>query len=221
MKNIKNHKFITIEGVDGAGKSTALPFIEKFLQERGEEYIITREPGGTPFGEKMREIVRESNDISVLTETMIMFTARAEHINKIIKPALDAGKWVICDRFTDSTFAYQSMAKGLPETKVKALEKVVQDDVIPGLTLVFDVPVSVSRSRLKKTGKEPDKFERENDGFFQKVIDGYKQIVKNYPSRCKMIDATIAMEERDKNIHFYLEEFYNSFDNKTKVKNNI
>lgn len=203
-------KFITIEGGDGAGKSTFIPIIQNYLINQGEEVILTREPGGTFLGEKLRDLLL-THKMDTLAETLLMFAARAEHVEQIIKPALNEGKWVICDRFTDSTFAYQSAAKGLPESVIKTLQDVVQKDLLPGLTFVFDVPLAVSKQRLLKTGKIPDKFESEDDTFKENVNIGYKNIVKKNPGRCKLIDSSRSIEDTKEQVIILLNQFYQSF----------
>ncbi len=205
-------RFITIEGVDGAGKSTYIPFIKNYLESKGEEVILTREPGGTELGERLRSLLLNF-PMSVMSETLLMFAARAQHIEQVIKPALAEGKWVICDRFTDSTMAYQSGAKGMPESEVKMLESLVQKEIKPGLTYVFDVPLEVSKARLNKTGKVPDKFERESDEFFNNVLCEYKNIVKRDPKRCKLVDSSKTVEETNDQVFVYLENFYNKLKN--------
>ena len=203
-------KFITIEGGDGAGKSTFIPFIQDYLIGKGEEVVLTREPGGTPLGERLRDLLL-THKMDTMAETLLMFAARAQHIEEIIKPALDQGKWVICDRFTDSTMAYQSVAKGLPESVIKTLQDVVQGDLIPGMTFVFDVPLWVSKQRLIKTGKIPDKFESEDDSFKENVNLGYKNIVKKNPNRCKLIDSSRTIDETKEQVLILLDQFYEQF----------
>lgn len=204
-------KFITIEGGDGAGKSTFIPFIQEYLMNKGEQVILTREPGGTPLGENLRDILL-AQKMDTMAETLLMFAARAQHISDIIRPALLEGKWVICDRFTDSTMAYQSVAKGLPESVIKTLQDVVQNDLVPSLTFVFDVPLSVSKQRLLKTGKIPDKFESEDDIFKENVNIGYKNIVKKNPARCKLIDSSRTIEETREQVLMLLDKHYESFE---------
>lgn len=217
----KSLKFITIEGVDGAGKSSVITHIKNYLESKGESVILTREPGGTELGERLRTLLL-NHKMDLMTETMLMFSARAEHIAEVIKPALDGNKWVICDRFTDSTLAYQCAAKGLSEQKVKTLQNLVQETVKPGLTFMLDVPLHVSKERLEKTKKVPDKFERETDDFFNKVINGYKDIAKKNPNRCKLVDASKSQEETLENVYLHLEEFYKKFSikNQKKIKPN-
>jgi len=207
MENKNTLKFITIEGVDGAGKSTYIPFIKNYLESKGEKVILTREPGGTDLGNRLRDLLL-TVDMDLLAETLLMFAARSQHVSEVINPALESGAWVICDRFTDSTLAYQCSAKGLPDKIVKTLERLVQGDVRPGLTFVFDVPVEVSRQRLNKTKKVPDKFERQGDEFFQSVILGYKDIVKMDPNRCKLIDSSKTIDETNDQVLLHLEEFH-------------
>lgn len=208
MKN--KHKFITIEGIDGAGKSTFIPFIHDFLLQQNESVILTREPGGTELGEELREFILE-NKMDTMTETLLIFAARSQHIQEVIKPALKDDKWVICDRFTDSTLAYQSAAKGLPESVIRTLQDVVQKDIIPGLTFVFDVPLSISKQRLLINGRIPDKFVSEDDTFKENVNLGYKNIVKKNPARCKLIDSSRSIEETKEQVLILLNKYYSSF----------
>jgi dTMP kinase len=205
------YRFITIEGGDGAGKSTFIPFIKDYLESKGETVVLTREPGGTPLGEKLRDLLL-THRMDVMAETLLMFAARAQHIDDIINPALNEGKWVICDRFTDSTMAYQSSAKGLPESVIKTLQDLVQNDLKPGLSFVFDVPLEVSKARLMKTGKIPDKFESENDDFKERVNIGYKNIVKKNPGRCKLIDSSKTIQETTEQVIVLLDDFYNQIE---------
>lgn len=210
MKKQKMLKFITIEGIDGAGKSTTIAMIESFLQAKGEKFITTREPGGTSVGEKLREISQKL-EMSPETETMLMFTARAEHMAQVINPALEQDMWVICDRFTDSTVAYQSAGKGVPEAKIRALETLVQGDVKPSLTFILDLPLEVARKRLDQTKKTPDRFESEKNEFFEKVANGYKDIFKKDPNRCKIIDSSGTVEETNDQIVNNLDAYYRTY----------
>jgi dTMP kinase len=203
-------KFITIEGGEGAGKSTFIPIIQNYLVEKGEQVVLTREPGGTPLGEKLRDLLL-TQKMDTMAETLLMFAARAQHIEQVIKPALNEGKWVICDRFTDSTLAYQSAAKGLPESVIKTLQDVVQKELIPGITFVFDVPISIGKQRLLSKGKILDKFENEDDIFKENVNMGYKNIVKKQPSRCKLIDSSRNIEETKEQVMILLNQFYDLF----------
>lgn len=180
-------KFITLEGMDGAGKSTHIPNIIELLKARGFEVISTREPGGTSLGERLRELLlHESMDPE--TETLLMFAARREHIAQVIEPALARGAYVLSDRFTDATFAYQSAGKGVLPSKIRELEAWVQEGLQPDLTLLFDVPVSVSVERLA-SARAPDKFERESQDFFEKIRASYLERASEHPARFQIIDA--------------------------------
>lgn len=212
------NRFITIEGGDGAGKSTFINVIKEYLEDKGFEVVLTREPGGTSLGEKIRELVL-NEEMSLSTETQLLFAARAEGLEKIVKPALAEGKWFICDRFTDSTQAYQCAAKGFPEGKLHALEAVVQDGLKPGITFVFDVPLHVSKERLAKTGKVPDRFEGENDNFKEMVNQGYKNIVKQNPTRCKLIDSSQTIEKTAEQVLMHLDKYVSELDNVNRKKN--
>ena len=172
MNNLeKKGKFITLEGMDGAGKSTHIPLIIELLETRGVEVVSTREPGGTVLGEKLRSLLLHES-MHAETETLLMFAARREHIANVIEPSLARGAYVLSDRFTDATYAYQCGAKGVLPSKIKQLETWVQDDLRPDATLLFDVPVEISIQRLR-SAREPDKFERENAQFFEKLRQAY------------------------------------------------
>ena len=191
-------KFITLEGMDGAGKSTHIPHIIALLQAQGHEVVSTREPGGTHLGERLRELVLHET-MHVETETLLMFAARKEHIECVIKPALARGAYVLSDRFTDATYAYQSGAKGLTASKIEALEQWVQGEFQPDLTLLFDVPVEVSVERLRAT-RSPDKFERENAAFFSRIRLAYLQRASANPNRFRVIDANKPLDEVAKTV---------------------
>ena len=180
-------KFITLEGMDGAGKSTHIGNIIEILESRGHEVISTREPGGTPLGEQLREVILHEK-MHAETETLLMFAARREHIACVIAPALARGAYVLSDRFTDATYAYQCGAKGVSASKIELLEQWVQADLQPDITLLFDVPVEVSIQRLS-TARAPDKFERENAEFFTRIRHAYLQRAIENPVRFRIIDA--------------------------------
>lgn len=180
-------KFITFEGVDGAGKSTHLAWFADALRQRGLDVVVTREPGGTPLGEQLREILL-NQPMSIGTEALLMFAARLEHIEQVIKPALRAGKWVISDRFSDASFAYQGGGRGLEWDKLSQLEQWVHPDLQPDLTLFFDVPVEVARQRLANN-VSLDRFEQEQADFFERVRAGYHKRVQQNPQRYIVIDA--------------------------------
>lgn len=193
MNLITNGKFITLEGMDGAGKSTHIPNIIATLQAAGHEVVSTREPGGTPLGERLRELLLHEN-MHVETETLLMFAARREHIASIITPALARGAYVLSDRFTDATYAYQAGAKGVAFEKIAQLEAWVQGPLQPDITLLFDVPVEVSMQRLANA-REPDKFERESADFFHKIRQIYLQRAQQNPHRFRIIDANRPLGE--------------------------
>ncbi|MGB8518186.1 MAG: dTMP kinase [Gallionella sp.] len=184
--------FITFEGMDGAGKSTHLANFAEALRQRGHNVVVTREPGGTVLGEQLREILLHQK-MSMDTEALLMFAARAEHLAQVIKPALQSGKIVISDRFSDASFAYQGAGRGMAWDKLKQLETWVHDDLQPDLTLFFDVPVEVARQRLANNVML-DKFEQEQSDFFERVRAGYHRRVQENPTRYVVIDAAQPME---------------------------
>ncbi len=211
-----NTRFITIEGGDGAGKSSMIPVIKEHLEANGFEVITTREPGGTPLGESLRSLILEK-PMNNIAETLLLFAARSQHISEVIEPNLSAGKVVLCDRFTDSTVVYQSKAKGVALRDVNSLAKIVQDGLEPGLTLSFNVPIDISKARLKQTGKALDKFEREPDEFKRKVQEGYLELVKNNPNRCKLVDSSISIEDTKKQVIDILNDYIPKM-NQTQAK---
>jgi dTMP kinase len=180
-------KFITFEGMDGAGKSTHLAWFADALRQRGLDVVVTREPGGTPLGEQLREMLLHQT-MSIGTEALLMFAARLEHVEQVIRPALQAGKWVISDRFSDASFAYQGSGRGLDWDKLRQLEQWVHADLQPDLTLFFDVPVEVARQRLSNN-VSLDRFEQEQVDFFERVRAGYHRRVRENPQRYAVIDA--------------------------------
>ncbi|MFZ3087106.1 MAG: dTMP kinase [Methylotenera sp.] len=191
-------KFITLEGLDGAGKSTHIPSIIAALQAGGREVVSTREPGGTVLGERLRELLLH-DAMHAETETLLMFAARREHIANVIAPALERGAYVLSDRFTDATYAYQCGAKGVLASKIEILERWVQEDLQPDITLLFDVPVEVSVARLS-TARSPDKFERESADFFTRIRNAYLERAHQNPARFRIIDANRPLEEVAKSV---------------------
>ncbi len=193
------NKFITFEGLDGAGKSTHLSWFANGLRRRGLDVVVTREPGGTPLGEQLREILL-NQAMSAGTEAMLMFAARLEHIEQVIKPALTNGKWVISDRFSDASFAYQGGGRGMDWEKLHQLEQWVHPDLQPDLTLYFDVPVEVARQRLRMSDRSGkgiatlDRFEQEQSEFFERVRAGYLKRIQQNPPRFIVIDAGQSLE---------------------------
>lgn len=192
-------RFITLEGVDGAGKSTHVAWIAERLRARGHKVLVTREPGGTPLAERLRELVL-SEPMGPISETMLLFAARADHVQREIAPALEAGTWVLCDRFTDATFAYQGGGKGVAEELIAHLAQVSHNGLLPDLTLVFDCPYDVSRERLHRTGREPDRFEREDRAFFERVRQTYLALARTDPERIRIINAAGSVEEIKKSV---------------------
>ena len=191
-------KFITLEGVDGAGKSTHIPFIVSLLESRGMEVVSTREPGGTSLGERLRELLLQQPMHSE-TETLLMFAARREHIAQVIEPALDRGACVLSDRFTDATFAYQCGGRGVSSDKVGVLEQWVQGTLQPDVTLLFDVPVEISTQRLAGA-RTPDKFERESVDFFTRIREAYLARAAQNPHRYRIIDSNRSIEDIQKSL---------------------
>lgn len=185
-------KLITLEGMDGAGKSTHIPTIVAALEARGVEVVSTREPGGTKLGEGLRELLLHQA-MHPETETLMMFAARREHIAQVIEPALARGAYVLSDRFTDATFAYQCGGRGVNADKIRALEQWVQGDLQPDLTLLFDVPVEVSVRRLANA-RSPDKFEQESSEFFSRIRAAYLLRAQQNPQRFRVIDANKPLE---------------------------
>lgn len=184
--------FITLEGVDGAGKSSHLDWLAAWFRERGHRVRMTREPGGTPVGEKLREIVLHE-PMHPETEALIMFAARREHIAAVIRPALEAGEVVISDRFTDASFAYQCGGRGLDEARLEALEAWVHADLKPDLTLLFDLPTEIAAQRLA-SARSPDRFEREQADFHARVRAAYLRRAQRHPGRIRVVDGSQSLD---------------------------
>jgi dTMP kinase len=185
-------KFITFEGVDGAGKSTHIDEVISFLESQNISVKRTREPGGTKLGEKLRELLLH-DEMDPETETLLMFAARRQHIAEIIKPNLDEGIFVVSDRFTDATYAYQYGGKQVAYSKIQTLEAWVHPDLKADLTLLFDLPVEISIDRLKKN-RTPDKFEKESEAFFNRLRNVYLDLARQHPNRYKIINANQPIE---------------------------
>jgi len=188
--------FITVEGGEGVGKSTNITYLAEQLQQQGVELVVTREPGGTRVAESIRQILLEvrNESVSSLTELLLMFAARAQHIDKVIEPALSTGKWVLCDRFTDATYAYQCGGRGVSTSVVRQLEQLVQGELRPDYTLLLDAPVGTGMSRAMERG-ELDRFEQEDMDFFQRVRDAYLQLAQDSSGRYHVIDASLTLPE--------------------------
>lgn len=197
--------FITLEGGEGAGKSTSLTFIREYLEQAGRRVVITREPGGTPLGEKIRELLlhgRENMDVD--TELLLMFAARAEHLARVIRPALADNACVVCDRFTDATYAYQGGGRGVPEARIRVLEDWVQQGLRPDLTMLLDIPVGqgLGRAGLRSA---PDRFEREKVDFFERVRNRYLTAAASEPQRIRVIDAACDIPQVQAQLRMALE----------------
>ena len=189
-----NTRFITFEGMDGAGKSTQIARTADWLRTRGHTVLLTREPGGTPLGESLRGLLLHEA-MHPDTEALLMFAARREHLAQVIEPALVRGDWVLCDRFTDASFAYQGGGRGLDTARLEALEDWVQRGLQPGLTLLFDLPCEVAAQRLAASGGDPDRFEREQSDFFNRVRAAYLARAQADPGRMQVLDAARSPEE--------------------------
>jgi len=187
--------FITLEGIEGSGKSTHLPFVADWLRRHGRQVVITREPGGTPLGEQVRGILLDNRhrDMSADTELLLMFAARAEHLHEVIMPALAKGSDVVCDRFTDATYAYQGGGRGLPATRIAQLEQMVQGDLRPHFTLLFDAPLELTIERTRSRA-QPDRFESERLAFHRRVQDVYRSRAAAEPRRFLIIDSSGTVE---------------------------
>jgi dTMP kinase len=185
-------RFITFEGIDGAGKSTQIAVVANALRGRELPVVITREPGGTAVGEALREVILHQ-PMGIGTETLLMFAARAEHLERVIRPALDAGTWVLCDRFTDATYAYQSGGRGMSAERIGELEQWLHADLQPDLTLLFDVPPDVAAQRLARA-RSADRFETEQIDFFARVRNAYLERARSQPQRFIVIDGTQPAE---------------------------
>ncbi len=189
-------RFVTVEGIEGAGKSTQMDAIRQYLEERGIRVVMTREPGGTPLSEAVRTLLLDPDNrgMSPDTELLLVFAARAEHLHKVIRPALESGDWVLSDRFTDATFAYQGGGRGIEAARIATLEEWVQGRLRPDLTLLLDVPVEAGMSRIAGRGQR-DRFEREDREFFQRIRNSYLQRAAAEPQRFRRIDASAPVQQ--------------------------
>lgn len=186
-------RFITLEGGEGVGKTTNLAFIEDYLTQRGVDLLRTREPGGTPLGERIRGLLLDSEGMSSSAELLLVFAARAQHLEEVIRPALGAGRWVLCDRFTDASYAYQGGGRGLDLSVIGFLEQWIQAGLQPDLTLLLDTSIEVGMARVQER-VATDRFESEPLGFFEKVRGAYLQRADQYPDRIKRVDASGNLE---------------------------
>ena len=201
-------RFITLEGSEGCGKTTNLLYLKQRLEQAGIPLIVTREPGGTPLAERIRDLLLDhrQSHMSSDTELLLMFAARAQHLHELIKPKLAEGVWVLCDRFTDATYAYQGGGRGIDEARIASLEAWVQGDLRPDLTLFLDVPVAVGLARANARG-EPDRFEREQAEFFERVRDTYLARAQAAPSRYRVVDASLALAEVQRQIDCVVDDY--------------
>jgi len=189
-------RFVTIEGIEGAGKSTQMNAAREFLEAHGLEIVTTREPGGTHLAERIRDLLLDPDDrdMAADTELLLVFAARSEHLDKVIRPALARGAWVLCDRFTDATFAYQGAGRGVGDARISALEDWVQGSLRPDVTLVLDLPVAAGFARIAERGRR-DRFEREDHAFFERIREAYLERARRSPQRYRIIDATRPADE--------------------------
>jgi dTMP kinase len=202
----KHGRFITLEGVDGAGKSSHLTWIAEWLKGAGFEVVVTREPGGTALGEKLRELLLHES-MHAETETLLMFAARREHIALVIEPALARGAWVLSDRFADASFAYQGGGRGVAADKIASLERWVQQDLQPDLTLLFDLDIETARARLAQAAGGADRFEQERAIFFAAVRGAYLRRAAAFPRRIRVVDASGAPEAVRAQLNAILQQF--------------
>lgn len=203
-----NGKFISLEGIEGAGKSTQLAFIADYLRSKGLDVLVTREPGGTQLGEQIRELLLTPRDEKMVddAELLLMFAARVQHIQQKILPALHSGQWVLSDRFADATFAYQGGGRGIVDERIKSLAEWSLQDVTTDLTFLFDLPVAVGQQRVSSRGNAKDRFEQEKHSFFDKVRQRYLQLAEAQPQRVKVIDAAQSVEHIQQQLSAHIDQ---------------
>ena len=204
-------KFITVEGTEGVGKTTNINFIKSWLRQNEIKFVATREPGGTPLAEEIRDLLLKPRDELVVSsaELLLMFAGRAQHFNKVILPALQADTWVLCDRFTDATYAYQGFGRQMSSELIVQLENIVQGDIRPDLTLLLDIPVEIGLERANDRG-DPDRFEQEQQDFFNRVRAGYLSLANENSDRYVVIDASQELTGVQTDIALALDTFYKS-----------
>lgn len=207
MNSSVRGKFVTVEGTEGVGKSTNMAFVESWLRQQGHELVVTREPGGTPLAEEIRDLLLRLREEAVdsTAELLLMFAARAQHLSTLIEPALAAGHWVLCDRFTDATYAYQGGGRHLDQNTIATLETLVQGSRQPDLTLFLDIDVSQGLQRAKERG-DLDRFEEEDVSFFERVRSVYLQRVQDQPERFAVVDAGQSLDRVQADIQRILEQ---------------
>ncbi|MEX1034127.1 MAG: dTMP kinase [Cellvibrionaceae bacterium] len=203
-------RFITLEGGEGVGKSTNLSFVHRYLLARGYSVVLTREPGGTPLAETLRELLlrKSTEPLSHLTELLLIFAARAQHLDQVIRPALARGDWVLCDRFTDATYAYQGYGRGLGTELIAELERLIHPHLQPDLTLLLDMDIELGLSRARERG-EPDRIESEQQAFFEAVRAGYMALAEQNPGRFAIVDASLPLESVQQAIQAHLDVLIN------------
>lgn len=201
-------KFITLEGIEGVGKTTNREYIRSLLEQTGKPCVETREPGGTPLGEALREMLLEHKHegMSSDAELLMMFASRAEHLHKVILPALEAGNNVLCDRFTEATYAYQGGGRGINDRRIAELENWVQGELRPDLTIILDAPVETGRDRAGRRS-EPDRIEKEQNDFFERVRQTYLQLANHYPQRIAVVDASVALEQVQDQVYHVMKQY--------------
>lgn len=204
-----NGKFITVEGIEGVGKSTNITYIQQLLEANGIDVVLTREPGGTPLGEAIRALLLDAQytGMDSVCELQLMFAARAEHLARVIRPSLSQGRWVLCDRFTDATYAYQGGGRGIDTAIISRLEQLVQGDFRPDLTLLLDVPVEVGLARASNRSA-PDRFEQEKVDFFARVRQAYLDMARQHDGRYRVIDASQSLADVQQQIAADVREMY-------------
>ena len=204
-------KFITVEGTEGVGKTTNINFIKSWFRQNEIKFVATREPGGTPLAEEIRDLLLKPRDELVVSsaELLLMFAGRAQHLNKVILPALQADTWVLCDRFTDATYAYQGFGRQMSSELIVQLENIVQGDIGPDLTLLLDIPVEIGLERANDRG-DPDRFEQEQQDFFNRVRAGYLSLANENSDRYVVIDASQEIQGVQTDIALALDTFYKS-----------
>jgi dTMP kinase len=202
-------KFITLEGTEGVGKTTNIQFIQNWMQAKKLPFVATREPGGTPLAEQIRDLLLSPRDELVCdtAELLLMFAGRAQHLHQVIEPSLEEGAWVLCDRFTDATYAYQGAGRNMRDDLIAELEMIVQGSLRPDLTLILDIPVELGLKRASDRS-EPDRFELEQTEFFELVRNGYLKIAEQNPDRCVVIDASQPLADVQRDINIALEAFW-------------
>ena len=208
---MNNYEFITLEGIEGVGKSTAIQVVRRVLEDKGRDVIITREPGGTAIGEKVRDILlsTQNNEMSPVSELFLLLAARAQHLAEVVSPALASGKCVVCDRFFDATFAYQGAGRGLDISIIKSATDLISPFFIPTLTLLLDAPVEVGFQRIKNRG-HTDRFEEQNRVFFERIRASYLNRARLEPKRFCVIDASQSLGEVSNSIELILQDKFDS-----------